>query len=54
MGQQALSFVGSKILTKINHITKNVKTKASFTYDLKRKVLPNCVGKQVNLNSKKT
>ena len=34
--QQALSFQGSKIWTKISHGTKNVKTTASFTHALKR------------------
>ena len=38
-GQQALSFLGPKIWTKIIHSTKNVKTTASFTHALKREVL---------------
>ena len=37
--QQALYFLGPKILTKISHSTKNVKTTVSFTYALKREIL---------------
>ena len=37
--QQALSFLGPKILTKISHSTKNVKTTVSFAYALKREIL---------------
>ena len=38
-GQQALSFLGTKIWTRISHSTKNVKTMASFTHTLKGQVL---------------
>ena len=34
--QQAFSFLGPKIWTKISHSTENLKTMASFTYTLKR------------------
>ena len=34
--QQALSYLGPKIQTKISHSTKNVKTMATFTRALKR------------------
>ena len=37
-GQQALSFLGPKIWTKISHGTKNVRTTASFTHALKREI----------------
>ena len=36
--QQAFSFLGLKIWTKISHSTENLKTMASFTYTLKRLV----------------
>ena len=38
-GQEVLFFLGPKIWTKITHITKNVKTTASFTHALKREIL---------------
>ena len=38
-GQRALSFLGPKIWTKISHSTNNVKTRASFTSNLKREFL---------------
>ena len=38
-GKQALSFLGQKILTKINHSTKTVKPTASFRQTLKRGIL---------------
>ena len=38
-GQRALSFLGSKIWTKISHSTKNVKITASLTHTLKREIL---------------
>ena len=37
--QQALYFLGPKILTKISHSTNNVKTTVSFAYALKREIL---------------
>ena len=38
-GQQDLSFLGSNIWTKISYGSKAVKTTASFTHALKRKIL---------------
>ena len=38
-GQQAISFLGPKIWTKIYYSDKNVKNKASFTHNLKRGIL---------------
>ena len=43
-GKQAFSFLGSKILTKINHSTKNVKPTASFRHTLKIEILANYLG----------
>lgn len=37
--QQALSYLGPKICTKISHTTNYVKTMASFTDTLKREIL---------------
>ena len=34
IGQQALSFLGPKIRAKIIHVTKNIKTTASFIHIL--------------------
>ena len=56
-GQEALSFLGIKIWTKITHSTKNVKTTAFFSHGLKREILSNRLvynktSKQISLNLK--
>ena len=44
IGQQALSFLGPKICTKVSHNAKKVNTKTSFTHSMKKEIFAQTVG----------